>query len=75
VISGDGRYYNREAVQVIAKIAVAHGVSTLWIGQVENCFVMIYFYFLFLFIFYEPKRSWPKWLLVCCSCRALFVRG
>jgi phosphoglucomutase len=34
VISGDGRYFNRDAVQIIAKIAVAHGVSRLWIGQV-----------------------------------------
>ena len=33
VISGDGRYFNRDAVQIIAKIAVAHGVSKLWIGQ------------------------------------------
>jgi phosphoglucomutase len=33
VISGDGRYFNRDAVQIIAKIAVAHGVSRLWIGQ------------------------------------------
>jgi phosphoglucomutase len=48
VISGDGRYYNREAVQVIAKIAVAHGVSTLWIGQVKSCFAMIFFFLYFL---------------------------
>jgi len=33
VILGDGRYFNRDAVQIIAKIAVAHGVSKLWIGQ------------------------------------------
>jgi len=33
VISGDGRYFNKDAVQIIAKIAVAHGVSKLWIGQ------------------------------------------
>jgi phosphoglucomutase len=33
VISGDGRYFNRQAIQVIAKIAVAAGVDRLWIGK------------------------------------------
>ena len=33
VISGDGRYYNKEAIQIISKIAVAEGVSKLWIGK------------------------------------------
>eukprot|EP00287_Rhodomonas_sp_CCMP768_P010722 CAMPEP_0196729820 /NCGR_PEP_ID=MMETSP1091-20130531/10065_1 /TAXON_ID=302021 /ORGANISM="Rhodomonas sp., Strain CCMP768" /LENGTH=685 /DNA_ID=CAMNT_0042072739 /DNA_START=19 /DNA_END=2077 /DNA_ORIENTATION=- len=33
VISGDGRYYNKEAIQIIAKIAVAAGVSRIWIGK------------------------------------------
>ena len=32
VVSGDGRYFNREAIQVIAKIAVAAGVDRLWVG-------------------------------------------
>lgn len=33
VISGDGRYFNKEAIQIISKIAVAEGVSRLWIGK------------------------------------------
>jgi len=33
VVSGDGRYFNKEAIQIIAKMAVAHGVSRLWIGK------------------------------------------
>jgi phosphoglucomutase len=33
VISGDGRFYNKEAIQVITKMAVAHGVSRVWIGK------------------------------------------
>jgi Phosphoglucomutase/phosphomannomutase, alpha/beta/alpha domain I len=33
VIGGDGRYYNPEAVQKIAKIGAAYGVKKLLIGQ------------------------------------------
>lgn len=33
VVGGDGRYWTKEAVQIIAKIAVANGVKRLWIGQ------------------------------------------
>lgn len=33
VVSGDGRYFNKDAIQIIAKIAVAAGVDRLWIGQ------------------------------------------
>ncbi|KAK9454361.1 hypothetical protein V1511DRAFT_511718 [Dipodascopsis uninucleata] len=33
VIGGDGRYYNKEVVQIIAKISAANGVSKLIIGQ------------------------------------------
>jgi phosphoglucomutase len=33
VIGGDGRYYNPEVVQTIAKISVAFGVRKLLIGQ------------------------------------------
>ncbi|GAB7363046.1 hypothetical protein MBLNU230_g3339t1 [Neophaeotheca triangularis] len=33
VIGGDGRYYNPEAMQVIAKIGAAYGVKKLLIGQ------------------------------------------
>ncbi|KAL7289372.1 hypothetical protein TKK_0016575 [Trichogramma kaykai] len=33
VIGGDGRYYGREAVQKIIKIAAANGVSKLLVGQ------------------------------------------
>ena len=33
VISGDGRFFNKQAIQVIAKIAVAAGVARLWVGK------------------------------------------
>ncbi|CAM9235872.1 unnamed protein product [Chrysoparadoxa australica] len=33
IVSGDGRYYNREAIQVITRIAAANGVGKLWIGK------------------------------------------
>ena len=33
VVSGDGRYYNRDAIQVVTRIAIANGVDTIWIAQ------------------------------------------
>lgn len=33
VIGGDGRYYNPEVVQIIAKMAPAYGVKKILIGQ------------------------------------------
>jgi phosphoglucomutase len=33
VVSGDGRYYTPEAIQLIVKIAAANGVARVWIGQ------------------------------------------
>jgi phosphoglucomutase len=33
VIGGDGRYFNREAIQVIVRMAAANGVERLLIGQ------------------------------------------
>ena len=33
VVGGDGRYFNREAIQVVAKIAAANGFGRLVIGQ------------------------------------------
>eukprot|EP00742_Colponemidia_sp_Colp-10_P000986 GILJ01001068.1.p1 GENE.GILJ01001068.1~~GILJ01001068.1.p1 ORF type:complete len:585 (+),score=101.69 GILJ01001068.1:60-1757(+) len=33
VVSGDGRYYNKQAIQIIIKMAAANGVGRLWIGQ------------------------------------------
>jgi len=33
LVSGDGRYYNREALQVIVEIAAANGVGRVWIGK------------------------------------------
>lgn len=33
VVSGDGRYYNREAIQTIVRIAAANGVGRLWVGR------------------------------------------
>ncbi len=33
VVGGDGRYYNREAIQVVAKIAAANGFGRIVIGK------------------------------------------
>lgn len=33
VVSGDGRYYNSEAIQIICQMAAAYGVARVWIGQ------------------------------------------
>jgi len=32
VVSGDGRYWNKEAIQIIIKIALANGVKRVWVG-------------------------------------------
>lgn len=33
VVSGDGRYYSKEAIQIIIKIAAANGVHQIWVGK------------------------------------------
>ncbi|KAK4706903.1 hypothetical protein R3W88_033546 [Solanum pinnatisectum] len=33
VVSGDGRYYSKDAIQIITKMAAANGVRRVWIGQ------------------------------------------
>ncbi|CAA7401402.1 unnamed protein product [Spirodela intermedia] len=33
VVSGDGRYFSEEAIQIIIKMAAANGVKGVWVGQ------------------------------------------
>lgn len=33
VVSGDGRYHNRQAIQTICRMAAANGVARVWVGQ------------------------------------------
>jgi len=33
VVAGDGRYYNNEAIQTIARVLAANGISNIWIPQ------------------------------------------
>ena len=33
VVGGDGRFWTREAIQIIIKIAVGNGFGRLWIGH------------------------------------------
>ncbi|XP_074309381.1 phosphoglucomutase, cytoplasmic [Silene latifolia] len=33
VVSGDGRYYSKEAIQIIIKMSAANGVKSIWVGQ------------------------------------------
>ncbi|BBN11283.1 phosphoglucomutase [Marchantia polymorpha subsp. ruderalis] len=33
VVSGDGRYYSKDAIQIIIRIAAANGVAQVWVGQ------------------------------------------
>jgi len=33
VVSGDGRFWNKDCIQIIIKIALANGVKRIWIGE------------------------------------------
>lgn len=33
VVSGDGRYFSKDAIQIIIKMAAASGVRRIWVGQ------------------------------------------
>ena len=33
VVSGDGRFFNKQACQLIIKMAVANGIDRLWVGK------------------------------------------
>lgn len=40
VVGGDGRYYTREAIQIICQIAAGNGVARVWVGQGGESFVL-----------------------------------
>ncbi len=33
IVGGDGRYYNRKALQVVIRMAAANGVAQVWVAQ------------------------------------------
>lgn len=33
VVSGDGRYHNKQAIQIICRLAAANGVARVWVGR------------------------------------------
>ncbi|CAH1415358.1 unnamed protein product [Lactuca virosa] len=33
VVSGDGRYYSKDAIQIIIKMTAANGARRIWVGQ------------------------------------------
>ncbi len=37
VVGGDGRYYNRNAVQAIIRMAAANGFGEFWSGGAASC--------------------------------------
>ena len=52
VIGGDGRFYNREAIQLIVRMAAANGFARLLVGQggilstpAASCVIKIYWWF------------------------------
>nr|KAJ0197606.1 hypothetical protein LSAT_V11C700363200 [Lactuca sativa] len=33
VVSGDGRYYSKDAIQIIIKMTATNGARRIWVGQ------------------------------------------
>uniref|UniRef100_A0A1U7VJZ2 Uncharacterized protein LOC104219378 n=1 Tax=Nicotiana sylvestris TaxID=4096 RepID=A0A1U7VJZ2_NICSY len=42
VVSGNGRYYSKDAIQIITKMAVANGVRRVWMVKMDFCPLLPY---------------------------------